>query len=170
MLQTQVAIRERGKPLVDISADYIARIYITLYHDHLPKVVDAGLLQYDQEREHRRTPEYACSPRPGEKSLYLYITPDQLVRMLIYGAYGYTGTLITDAAVERGHEPIVAGRDGARTEALATRHGLESRVFSLEDAHAHLDDAEVVLHAAGPFEQTARPMVEACPRDRGRIT
>lgn len=84
---------------------------------------------------------------------------------LIYGAYGYTGTLIVDEALRRGHKPIVAGRDREKTEALARAHDLEARVFALEDSEATLralDDVPLVVHAAGPFSITSRPMVDAC--------
>jgi short subunit dehydrogenase-like uncharacterized protein len=29
---------------------------------------------------------------------------------LLYGAYGYTGSLVAQQAKERGHEPVLAGR------------------------------------------------------------
>jgi short subunit dehydrogenase-like uncharacterized protein len=40
-------------------------------------------------------------------------------QLLIYGAYGYSGRLIVASAVRRDLRPIVAGRDAARTAALA---------------------------------------------------
>ena len=44
--------------------------------------------------------------------------------LLIYGAYGYTGELITEEAVERGLETVVAGRNEVRTEHLGPATGL----------------------------------------------
>lgn len=86
---------------------------------------------------------------------------------LIYGANGYTGELITRMAVERGMRPIVAGRNEAAIKALAERHGLEHRVFSLDDTaklDAALNEVAMVLHCAGPFSLTSRQMGEACLR------
>ncbi|MFP9061166.1 saccharopine dehydrogenase family protein [Natrialbaceae archaeon A-chndr2] len=84
---------------------------------------------------------------------------------LIYGAYGYTGSLIVDEAVARGGSPVVAGRDGERLRDVATEHELESRVFDLERGRAierALDGIDVVCNCAGPFVETAAPLVEAC--------
>ncbi|SFS68749.1 saccharopine dehydrogenase family protein [Halostagnicola kamekurae] len=84
-------------------------------------------------------------------------------RLLVYGSYGYTGRLIVREAVERGDSPTVAGRDGGRVTAQAREHGLESRTFSLEDDVAsHLTAFDAVLNCAGPFVETAEPLVEAC--------
>lgn len=85
--------------------------------------------------------------------------------LLIYGAYGYTGTLLAQAAREYGLEPILAGRDEAQLAALAHQTGFRYRVFSLQQPNeilAALQDVKVVLHAAGPFIHTARHMLEAC--------
>lgn len=86
---------------------------------------------------------------------------------LIYGAYGYTGELIARAAVERGLEPILAGRDAARLRPLAAELDLPHRVFSVDVAasvEAALHDVPLVLHCAGPFAHTATPVVDACLR------
>jgi short subunit dehydrogenase-like uncharacterized protein len=52
---------------------------------------------------------------------------------------------------------------------MADQLGLEYRHFSLDDAGA-LDsavrDVAVVLHCAGPFTRTSRPMVDGCLRNR----
>lgn len=79
---------------------------------------------------------------------------------LIYGANGYTGELIAREAVRRGQKPILAGRSAAAIEPLARELGLESRVFDL--TAPDLTGVEIVLHCAGPFGQTSRPMVDAC--------
>ena len=47
----EVAVRETGRQVPDISAERVHEVYISLYHDHLPRLVEAGLLEYDQERD-----------------------------------------------------------------------------------------------------------------------
>ncbi len=87
---------------------------------------------------------------------------------LIYGANGYTGELTARAAVERGLRPILAGRNAASVSALARALGLEHRIADLNDAvalHHLLEGVAVVLHCAGPFMSTSRPMADACLRN-----
>lgn len=86
---------------------------------------------------------------------------------LLYGATGYTGRLAARAAVGQGFRPILAGRDPSKVEALAGELALDWRAFSLTDTAAldrALHETRVVLHCAGPFSQTYRPMVGACLR------
>lgn len=47
----EVAVRENGCKVTELSAERVANVYISLYHDHMPRLVDAGLLEYDQERD-----------------------------------------------------------------------------------------------------------------------
>jgi len=85
--------------------------------------------------------------------------------ILLYGAYGYTGRLIAREAVDRGLEPVLAGRDAARLDALGNELNLRTRVVSLtapDRLRRKLEDVTAVLHCAGPFVQTGPPMVEAC--------
>jgi len=84
---------------------------------------------------------------------------------MIYGAYGYTGELIVQEAVRRGHRPLLAGRSKAKLEPLATRFGLPFVVLDLRDAAAlarALEGVELVFHAAGPFVDTSEAMIRAC--------
>jgi saccharopine dehydrogenase (NAD+, L-lysine-forming) len=81
---------------------------------------------------------------------------------MVYGAYGFTGTLVAELAVRRGLRPVLAGRDAAKLRPLAERLGLEHRVFGLERAAGALEDVDAVAHCAGPFSATSGPMVEAC--------
>src|SRR6056297_1276898 len=87
--------------------------------------------------------------------------------LVIYGSYGYTGTLVAEAAVECGLDPVLAGRERRTLESQAARLGCEFEVVSLDEPKVLdmvLDDASVVLHCAGPFSRTWEPMVEACLR------
>lgn len=64
-------------------------------------------------------------------------------------------------------KPVLAGRNAHAVTELAERLGFEARIFSLGDPNAiddALSDAAVVLHCAGPFTQTSRPMAAACLR------
>jgi short subunit dehydrogenase-like uncharacterized protein len=85
--------------------------------------------------------------------------------LLIYGATGYSGRLIAESAVERGLRPVLGGRNHATLAAMAETLGLEYRCAPLTDGpalRAALRDMRVVLHAAGPFSETAGPMLDAC--------
>lgn len=84
---------------------------------------------------------------------------------MIYGAYGYTGELIARRAVARGHRPVLAGRDVHELTALGRELGLPSQVVALDDRAAlerALSEVELVCHTAGPFVNTAEPMLAAC--------
>jgi len=86
---------------------------------------------------------------------------------MIYGAAGYTGRLMTQAARDAGLQPVLAGRDEAKLAAMAEALGLGYRAASLhepERLEASLRDVRAVLHAAGPFAHTAAAMVGACLR------
>jgi short subunit dehydrogenase-like uncharacterized protein len=86
---------------------------------------------------------------------------------LIYGANGYTGEIIARMAVERGLKPILGGRSLAKLKPIADELGLVARPFSLEDKTSleyTLKEVDFVLHCAGPFSITSKPMVEACLR------
>jgi len=87
--------------------------------------------------------------------------------LMIYGATGYTGELVVHEALRLGLRPLLGGRNEAKLAPLAQQLGLDYRVASLGEAsalEAALRDVKVVVHAAGPFSETAHPMVEACLR------
>jgi short subunit dehydrogenase-like uncharacterized protein len=89
--------------------------------------------------------------------------------LLIYGANGYTGTLIAQLAAAKRLKPILAGRDNEAVAGLAATLGFEHRAFALTDTaalEAGLEGVAAVLHCAGPFSQTAQPVVEACMRKK----
>ena len=90
-------------------------------------------------------------------------------KILVYGSYGYTGELIVEQAVKQGLSLILAGRDENQLRAQAEKYKLEYRVFSLNNTAAldsALQEADAVLHCAGPFVLTFRQMAEACIRNK----
>ena len=85
--------------------------------------------------------------------------------LLLYGSYGYTGSLVAETAVDRGLEPVLAGRRSEPLETQATEFGLDHQTFSLEHptvVEDQVSDADTVLNCAGPFSATARPLIDAC--------
>jgi short subunit dehydrogenase-like uncharacterized protein len=83
-------------------------------------------------------------------------------KLMIYGAYGYTGELVVREAVRQGMRPVIAGRDAQKLQPLADALGLETRAFAVTQAKENLKDISVVLNCAGPFSTTATAFVEAC--------
>ena len=84
---------------------------------------------------------------------------------LLYGANGYTGKLIARYANQYNLQPILAGRRKELIEPLARELNLPFRIFDLDDTaalQAVLKEVKAVIHAAGPFQYTAKQMIEAC--------
>lgn len=91
-------------------------------------------------------------------------------RFLLYGANGYTGRLILDAALARGLLVTLAGRRREAIEPLAKEKGLPFEVFSLAEAPRRLAERVApfgaLLLAAGPFSRTSAPALAACLKAR----
>jgi short subunit dehydrogenase-like uncharacterized protein len=84
---------------------------------------------------------------------------------MIYGANGYTGQLIAAEAKRLGLNPVLAGRNAEALAKLSESTGFAHRVVSLDDAaglRKAMADCALVLHCAGPFSATIKPMLDAC--------
>lgn len=84
---------------------------------------------------------------------------------MIYGANGYTGELIAREAVRQGLKPILAGRNQTKVAELAQELGLKFRAFGLDEVtqiSKQLEGLHLVMHCAGPFSSTSKPMMQAC--------
>lgn len=98
-------------------------------------------------------------------SRFFVLSGMQQNSFLLYGANGYTGELIARYAAQYHLQPVLAGRSETALKALASRLQLPYKVISLDDTAAlvqALKAVKFVIHAAGPFHLTAKPMVEAC--------
>ncbi len=91
-------------------------------------------------------------------------------RLLLYGANGYTGRLILDAALARGLPVTIAGRRPEAIEPVATGRGVPFEAFALDEAPRRLSERfsrfGAVLLAAGPFSRTSAPVLAACLKAR----
>jgi short subunit dehydrogenase-like uncharacterized protein len=85
--------------------------------------------------------------------------------ILLYGATGYTGSLIARTARSQGIELLLAGRNRDKLASIGAETRFHTRCFALDDAGAVRDGiagAAVVLNCAGPFIRTWRPLSDAC--------
>ncbi|EIV94486.1 saccharopine dehydrogenase NADP-binding domain-containing protein [Frankia sp. QA3] len=85
--------------------------------------------------------------------------------IVVFGATGYTGRLVTAELVAAGHRPVLAGRVGPRVAALAADYdGLPTAVADAGDAAALrrlLRAGDVLVSTVGPFDRLGRPAVAA---------
>lgn len=73
------------------------------------------------------------------------------VTIVLYGATGYTGRLVTEELARRGLDHVLSGRDPGK---LARLEGAPTRAAPLDDDRALrdlLDGASAVINCAGPF-------------------
>ena len=88
----------------------------------------------------------------------------------VFGAYGHTGKFVVTELLKRGWIPILSGRSKDKLEAIGTRYPhLEIRPASIDDPNAldnALEGSTAVINCAGPFLDTAIPLIEAALRKR----
>lgn len=85
-------------------------------------------------------------------------------RIVILGATGYTGRLVVAASLAAGQQPLLAGRDRTRLEALAAPHGLDIAVADVqqpETVHALAGKGDVLVSTVGPFSRYGEPALVA---------
>ncbi len=87
-------------------------------------------------------------------------------RIVVFGATGYTGSRIAERLVAAGVEPLLAGRDTARLEALAGRlegHADVARADSLRQnsVFSLVEEGDVLISTVGPFAKYGTAAVRA---------
>jgi len=90
-------------------------------------------------------------------------------KLMIYGATGYTGSMIARHTLEAGLQIIIAGRDREKLAAMASDLDVTFRFFGLDNPgtiDVALEDIDAIINCAGPFLHTARPLMEAAIRQR----
>ncbi len=84
------------------------------------------------------------------------------MNLLVYGSYGFTGELVVEEAVDRGLDPVIAGRDAGKLESQAEEHNLTHHCFTVDEMEDELEGYDALLNCAGPFSKTYHEAVEAC--------
>ena len=93
------------------------------------------------------------------------------MEIAIYGAAGHTARFVLAELLRRGHTPIAVGSDEAKVTAAVALHGVDVavRVASIDSAPS-LDRAlagvDAVINCAGPFLDSAAPLINAALRGR----
>ena len=87
----------------------------------------------------------------------------------VIGAAGHTGRFVVGELRRRALRPVLVGRDAGKLAAVAARSGDPVRLAQIDDA-ASLDGAlagaDAVINCAGPFLDTALPVIDAALRAR----
>lgn len=87
------------------------------------------------------------------------------MKVLIYGAYGYTGQLIVHEALHKQLKPVIAGRNAEKTKEMARQYKLDHLVFDIQNQEELVRlfrPFDVIVNVAGPYKYTAKLVVEAC--------
>lgn len=86
----------------------------------------------------------------------------QTVTIVLYGATGYTGRLVTDELARRGLDHVLSGRDEAKLGAL--ERPAPAQAVGLDDdagLRALLEPATAVINCAGPFTLAGDALIRA---------
>lgn len=85
--------------------------------------------------------------------------------IVIYGSYGYTGSLIVEKCKREQLNVLLAGRNKTKLEAQSKKTGYPYKTLKISEPEkliALLEPAILVIHCGGPFQFTAQRMIEAC--------
>ena len=90
-------------------------------------------------------------------------------RIILYGAAGHTGAFVAAEMARRGWNAVLAGRDINKLAPIAARYGARAREVEVTEPaglDALLSGAHALINAAGPFGDTAPPLIEAAIRSQ----
>jgi Saccharopine dehydrogenase NADP binding domain len=94
----------------------------------------------------------------------------QARKVAVLGAPGHTGRFVVAELLRRGFDAIAIGRDrDSLAELAAENHRVEVRLATVENPSSldrALEGAAAVINCAGPFLDTAEPVISAALRTR----
>ncbi len=93
--------------------------------------------------------------------------------IVLYGSYGYTGKLIAQECISKNISIILAGRNAEALQIQSKETGFPYEVVDVKDRVALLKllvNKKIVIHCGGPFQFTAKQMVEVCLETKTHYT
>jgi short subunit dehydrogenase-like uncharacterized protein len=91
------------------------------------------------------------------------------MKILIYGANGYTGKLIVDKAIKQNLNFVISGRNESKITEIANDKKIPFFIASHKSFLQNpklLDNFDIFLNCAGPFSKTAKPIMQACIKSK----
>ncbi|MEO7976213.1 saccharopine dehydrogenase NADP-binding domain-containing protein [Flavobacterium sp.] len=86
----------------------------------------------------------------------------------VYGAYGHTGKFIVAQLYKLGYKLMLSGRDHEKLTDLKKQYpNSEIKAADIEDSEAldnAFSDAKIIINCAGPFLDTATPVIQSALR------
>jgi hypothetical protein len=86
----------------------------------------------------------------------------------VFGAYGHTGKFVIAELLKRGWVPVLSGRSKEKLELMRSKYPhLQIRPASIDNPNEldnALEGSTAVINCAGPFLDTAIPLIEAALR------
>ena len=85
-------------------------------------------------------------------------------QIILYGSYGYTGTLIAEICKAKNLNVLLSGRSAEKLKLQSDQTGYSFEAVDIHNSTALLNllkKGQLVIHCGGPFQHTARPMAEA---------
>lgn len=86
-------------------------------------------------------------------------------QIILYGSYGYTGKLIAAECKARNLSVLLSGRDAVKLAQQSEQTGYSFEATGINDRAGLINllrKGQLVIHCGGPFQHTAKQMVEAC--------
>lgn len=86
-------------------------------------------------------------------------------KIIVYGAYGYTGKLISNQLKDKIQDVLLSGKNENKLRTLSDNTGFSFLAIDLQNKKNLTElfsQTEIVINAAGPFINTCCQIIEAC--------
>lgn len=89
-LAGELAAKENDVSVGELSAQQRKRTYVSLYQTHIPKMVEAGVIEYDRDAG-----VVSSTDHVDELAAYFHTAPEMPPWALLYGTVAVIGVLVT---------------------------------------------------------------------------
>jgi hypothetical protein len=134
-LADECVMMEHQRAVDSVPAETVKRMYMSLYHTHIPKLVDSDAVEYDQESD-----SVALCPNAGQLEAYLTLTRTRLSPSAADALSALRSVTATDdLTTDRAITVIQDEECSTESEARQLLHQFEDK------GYIHIVDGEVRL-------------------------